>query len=83
MKLVLSSDGSKILHSPTLDDVSTALQQACDIVVMGAMGMPRVECNIFKNSDTWIPENQRELRVGELHDALRSVLGRVFAHTPE
>lgn len=67
LELEASSDGT-IVHSPTLDEVGVAYRDSCEKIAAAAMGLPRVESKIFADTDEMIPEEQHELKCGDLGD---------------
>jgi len=66
--LFLDTDAEgNVVHRPTLEEVDANFTLACDRVMRGAYGLPRVESNIFAD-DGRIAHDQLTLRTGEVSD---------------
>ena len=62
-----TDDEGNVVHRPTLDEVDTAFELACDRIVLAGYGLPRVESRIFAD-DSRIDNSQLTLKTGDVED---------------
>ena len=62
-----TDDEGNVIHRPTLAEIDSAFTLACDRIMLGAYGLPRVESNIFAD-DGRIAHDELTLKTGDVQD---------------